>query len=976
MNDSSTVLSWKEKAAYGLFWSWNLIFLAFMVLGFAPRMLPVLFASVRSGLIPLSYMVYALVLTAIPVATMVLGLTVLSRQPRRLFALGYVVEGPLMLLLAIRFFIIRQATLAVILVMVVACLGMAAFLWNVLDPRVEHRRGLASYLHLVGLTLMALTSLYAALWIAFYAVPLIAYAIEWCGQVLADLYGFVRGFSTSIQEMVRQGLTWFSFFLVGFPLLIYTATLFVLTPIVVPILSLRAWRSKLQALVESQGWLAPIASVSLTVVVTGLLFITFNRQPQAQAFALLEEPPDTVQKAQSLLAKQNTIRAGLLNAYLAPFRYVSAVGEVRHISSMYADAFHMSQPQALQVERFYDSVALPLLYEPMQKPPKSSSLDNQAFQKDPQAAAQLYQQFFDTPIVEGERPSIVQAVRSSWQAQQVESAWQAVDDREVHLLRQEITIQEHGDWADVELYEVYLNQTASQQEVIYYFNLPESAVLTGVWLGNSADRDQRFAFQVAPRGAAQAVYRNETRIQQDPALLEQIGPRQYRLRVFPVPPLRITWDESQSREVIQEAQPLHMWLTYKAMAEGKSWPMPHLAVKRNVYWDGDTLRLISGKPAKQAGDPWSPDAWLPEAIPADEAVLPAAHQVDFPDGQSVIAVPADSVQPAGLPDGLHMALVLDRSRSMADHADQVAQALSSLKASIDSTSQVDVYLTSSPYRGEAPQVSSLDQVDPQNILYFGGQDPAELLAQFEELRGERSYDAILVLTDGGGYELGPSTAKISPPEAPVWMVHMSSDIPLGYDDQTLEAIQASGGGVAGSLDQALSRLGVSLANKSADGASNGTLRDKLDGYVWIVLPTDLAGSEYPDIASQASSDGFTAIAARRYILAEMQKQRGTIKELETLDKLQALAKQNSIVTPYSSMIVLVNARQQQLLDRLSQASDRYTREYEDIKNTVPSTPTPLNGVPEPQEWLLMGLAGAILLWYAAKRGLIRLPVHI
>ena len=140
MNDQTTSLDWRGKAAYGLFWSWNLIFLAFMVLGFAPRMLPELFSSVGSGLIPLSYLIYALILSAIPVVTMILGLTVLSHQPTRLFALGYVVEGPLMLLLAIRFFIIRQATLAVTLVMLVACLGMVAFLWQLLDPQAERRR--------------------------------------------------------------------------------------------------------------------------------------------------------------------------------------------------------------------------------------------------------------------------------------------------------------------------------------------------------------------------------------------------------------------------------------------------------------------------------------------------------------------------------------------------------------------------------------------------------------------------------------------------------------------------------------------------------------------------------------------------------------------------------------------------------------------------------------------------------------------
>ncbi|MEZ4837042.1 MAG: hypothetical protein R2873_34455 [Caldilineaceae bacterium] len=33
--------------AYGLFWSWNAVFLAFMILGFAPQLLPVLLAGCR-----------------------------------------------------------------------------------------------------------------------------------------------------------------------------------------------------------------------------------------------------------------------------------------------------------------------------------------------------------------------------------------------------------------------------------------------------------------------------------------------------------------------------------------------------------------------------------------------------------------------------------------------------------------------------------------------------------------------------------------------------------------------------------------------------------------------------------------------------------------------------------------------------------------------------------------------------------------
>jgi hypothetical protein len=92
------------------------------------------------------------------------------------------------------------------------------------------------------------------------------------------------------------------------------------------------------------------------------------------------------------------------------------------------------------------------------------------------------------------------------------------------------------------------------------------------------------------------------------------------------------------------------------------------------------------------------------------------------------------------------------------------------------------------------------------------------------------------------------------------------------------------------------------------------------------------------------------------VLAEMQRNRGVIDQLETLDYLHALATSYGIVTPYSSMLVLVETQQQRLLDKLSQLEDRYQREVEELGDTTPASPVPLAGVPEPHEYLLMGLA--------------------
>jgi hypothetical protein len=166
------------------------------------------------------------------------------------------------------------------------------------------------------------------------------------------------------------------------------------------------------------------------------------------------------------------------------------------------------------------------------------------------------------------------------------------------------------------------------------------------------------------------------------------------------------------------------------------------------------------------------------------------------------------------------------------------------------------------------------------------------------------------------------------------------------------------------VDTALARLAVALKppSEGPDAAS-----DLLDGYLWVSLPTGQAGSVASSgVAPQVngSGDGFTALAVRRLVLAEMQRHKGTIDQLETLDYLHSLATGVGIVTPYSSMIVLVESDQQALLDKLANLSDRYQREVESLGDTTPASATPLAfaGVPEPQEWLLMGLAAAMLVY--------------
>jgi putative PEP-CTERM system integral membrane protein len=955
-NGLKTLLTWVFSIklwGYGLFWSWNLIFLAFMSLGFAPNVWPQMWAAYQHDLIPLDYLVMGILVTIIPVAAALLGLTWLRRSPGKLLALGYGIQGPLMVLLLVRIFVIRQANAAVLMLYAVAVLAVFTLLWQLLDKRMDGRGLLADAWRTIGLTLLCLIGAYAALLLAFYAIPALTALPQFfrdAGRELVYVFDHL-----SWETLILLPLTLF-----GILLLLYSATLGVVAPVAVPIIYGVQWALGLRSVARRRGRAVTVGLSAAASLVTLALFFLANQQPQHHAFALMATPPQTIAQAELLLQQSQTIRQGLLNAYLAPTRYISAVGEVGHVREMWASAFKLphDSPLPLAVERFYEVAARPLLYEPMNPKALDTTGDwwqPRALRQEPQRAAELYEQFFDTAITDGERATILAAVRDTWSGDQALTAWQAVDDREVLLTRQEVTVVEHGDWAEVELFEAYQNQTAQRQEVVYYFNLPETAVLTGLWLGNSPERTARTGFHVAPRGAAQQVYREQLRVNIDPALLEQLGPRQYRLRVFPIEAQRWTWDDSTRIATVEDGEQLYLWMTYRVFAEGDAWPLPQLAERANVFWDKNSQRTVNGVQVNGTAE-----AWLPPSVAATQPVVAQAHSVTFADGQTVLVRPLSAADAAPLPAGLRLAVVLDRSYSMVAEQSAVSDALARLQSI---SPAADIYLTASAYRGEQASVAKLADVIPGNMLYFGGQNAAELLAQFFALSEGRRYDALLVLTDGVGFKLGGAPVPLGVPNAPVWMIHLGGELPYGYDDATLQAIQASGGGVAGSLEAALARLAVSL---EAGNLPAGILRDVVDGYELLTFP---AGSALPDtanLATHAPDDPFAALAARRLILSEMYRNRGQIGQIETLDALHALAKSQGIVTPYSSMIVLVTAGQEHRLRELEGQSDRFEREAEGVGETLPA-PFEVTGVPEPHEWLLLGLAAALLGWLAWRK---------
>ncbi|MEZ4647009.1 MAG: hypothetical protein R3E31_30505 [Chloroflexota bacterium] len=79
---------------------------------------------------------------------------------------------------------------------------------------------------------------------------------------------------------------------------------------------------------------------------------------------------------------------------------------------------------------------------------------------------------------------------------------------------------------------------------------------------------------------------------------------------------------------------------------------------------------------------------------------------------------------------------------------------------------------------------------------------------------------------------------------------------MGYDDDTLAAIQGSGGGTVGSIAKARIRWLAAA--------------DIVDNYTWTVIPSTNTAA-FSDLTSDAA---FASLAARHLILAEMVAQRG------------------------------------------------------------------------------------------------------
>ncbi len=907
----------KKGSAYFIFWSWHLIYTILVVALVLPVITWPLIKDVVASHVPWHYLIYAVVMTLLPFVSMYLGATRFRSNFRHLMKYFYGFEMPVLFFLVVRMATFRDSNFSMTWLLingVIALITWFVFLWvqakqgEESENKTEGKHSVFKNhpLAIAGSTVLAMVGFYFGVLFLIMMIPLAANFLIGMGTAVSHID------LRTVLEIFINPLVWLSIIFV-----IFTMSLFIALPVVMIRLYIGQFIERIPSLLTP----ARLAIVAVVISINAVVFGYLNQQPQQAVFSLLEEKIGQTSEL-ALLEQADSIKKGLLNAYLARYRYVSTEGLSQRIQSSYQTTFNMSEDAASVPQTIFNTLAKPFLYDG-----KDWS--------DVEKAQKYYEAFFDTPIQKAERETILDAVKHNWEASRDnEAGLLDAANHYVHVNKQSIQVEENQGVATIAITQVLENLTFQQKETVMHFSLPDDAVLTGLWLSDDEENPKKYPFVLVPKGAAQAVYKAEVNRRVDPALLEQTGPYQYRLRVYPVP---------RKEESDKPAKPMMMQFEYQTLVDttgGKKaeWPLPKILEKRNIFWDSETVQLINGiKVEVTPSTELFPIHQMPK--PSKESLLsPLAYN-------NIVAFPRQKAKEE-LPSKGKFAILIDGSYSMGKYRDELSNEIATLNINNNSNKNAtySVY-----FCRETCNKNQDDQV------FFGSSQTVDHLLAFSKTHNANDYDAIIVLTDEGSYELKAKakTDRINLTPS-VWLVHLGNSLPYAYDDKVLDLIYQSKGGVTDSLKEALARYQSTRKENTAVSSSQVLSISK--NRIWVKQNTDYTDGD-SQITSNPALEKILTAQQIKHLIKTMD-----VKQLDNLDAIHALAKTQGIVTHYSSMLVLLEDRQREALKKAEEDADRFEREIEPGKQstTHPVDPFAVPSVPEPEEWALMIIAGMLL----------------
>ncbi len=920
-------------------------------------------------------MIYTFILT--PFATLILViLTKIYKKPLDLLKVFFGVEISLMGLNLLSIVFLRQMTPITWLFFLSITASIAGLLIHPLYPVINSK--IKQTLLLLSQQAALLISGYISLLTVFFLPIIVAFIIN----ILSRSGGSI--ISNLLFSLTHAGLLQFLFMLFFLILFVLSLSFFITAPIVAIIIFWNTAKTLFNQLSQqNKRNYAKVVSISFVLgfILIALFFSVqssdnwyvndLNALRNANTFEQKEKI------AQKLIKNDKQIKNTLLSTYLARYKYLGD-SNINILKTGYKNELGTTQPVADFIQKAFTTVALPFIYRGN-------------FKEDVKQAAEDYEDLFDNSIQKGEQESIVKTLKATNTQDEIKAGLLDRDKQSVKIVSKVVSINSQFDGllSKVTIEEEYKNTADRPQEVYYEFYLPEDSVVTELKLGpdlefenNSADKNtdlptqptqptqlmstpapekQEEAASVAPKGAANSTYNQQVRFRVDPALLEQVGPRQYRLRIFPIP--------AQGRDlngaitlVPQKNQRVRF--SYLTIRSDQGVMLPMITQQRNVFIDSHTRKkyLINGQELKYSTDPkivnlsnsnlcysnvFHSTTEIGEVFFVPHAVNPQLKSVyscqdRFSNANKNIS-------------GLKIAFLLDVSYSNKQvEWNKYLQQSFPLIALLQNNS-IDLYYFNDTLSQKIPLTQDMLN-KPREILHFGKTDRLHVLKTLPN-----TYDVVFMISDSGEFDGKGVDGLEVLPKAPVYLIHPQS-LPI-YNDALTTYILQAGGKVFSSGEEAIEHLWLVRQQKTLQTNLNVIDADKFGTWMVVKNGNILTLDNKP--VSGISSDGFTQLAKKKIIEQSISKVNSTTT-LASLDQIHQIAEQSSIVTPFSSMVVLVTEAQKEQLKKASQESSRYIADFdigeETLGNPSGSGLLEIGAVPEPHEWVLI-ISGLILLAY-------------
>jgi putative PEP-CTERM system integral membrane protein len=499
------------------------------------------------------------------------------------------------------------------------------------------------------------------------------------------------------------------------------------------------------------------------------------------------------------------------------------------------------------------------------------------------------------------------------------------EEKNVLLTYREITVDTEADGllAKVTIEEEYQNQTNMEQEIIYEFNLPDEVAFYDLKLGPNLE----FSGVIAPKGAAQKVYERELQKRRDPALLEQTGPNQYRLRIFPVP--------GRNDFSTLQGQRQKVSFSYSVAQNAGAFALPHYTRESNVYNDASSSISLSynGQISylEETGDQITAiDSEVRDLCLNQEQnyglseagrnanIIFHANDADL---QNLACAETTDLLP--LLKDYRLAIVYDTSFN--NEEDQTLHQFAKLISQSDlawlNEANIDLYKFNQV-------ISSGERITGDNFkkllepIHFSRVNDFSKLG---EITGD--YDLIILVTS---QDIDFSQLKNFPFSKPTVAYWVSEDQLPALNMEMTSGLWQTGGGASTSIEEAIRNFLIEekLTAKYAENAINLNRKLSLQFSGLSNIP---ANNVY-------SADSALAMIANKALLQQFvsQQNKEVVGDINLLDQLDQAARQANLVSPYSSSIALVN---QQQIDTLKQLMEQYNR-FQDTQmiENEPSVP--------------------------------------